>query len=220
MKRWFVSSQGELKGPYTLAQLTAMIPAGNLKPEDLLRPEGGGTPTWARRLPGLFAPAEPEPEPAPSPPAPSDAVTATPAAAPKAPPAMAKPAPPAGPPQAKPAAAPSAPGARSSFGVLIAGGLVCVLLLLCVLPVMGLGLAWVFIGKEKKPDIKEEPTLQVVKEEPKEIEKPKPKPPPMSPKVREAVDKGCTFLKQRIQQQAAGLGHREGAGRGLLALGG
>ena len=66
MKQWFVSRQGKLKGPFTLPQLQNMVKTGELKPVDLVCPEGGA-PMMANRVQGLFAaPAPIKPAPSPS----------------------------------------------------------------------------------------------------------------------------------------------------------
>ena len=62
MTRWFVTRQGKLEGPFTLEELQDKVKAGDLKPADLVCPEGK-TPTVASRVPGLFdkpMPAPPE----------------------------------------------------------------------------------------------------------------------------------------------------------------
>ena len=83
---------------------------------------------------------------------------------------------------------------------MLLAGLVGGLLLVCLVPIAGLGLAWIFSGTEKKPA--EEPVLpNVVQEEPK---KPKPPPPP-DPRnkiVQPSVDKGVAYLKANVPQIA------------------
>src|SRR6478609_3820568 len=114
MKRWFVSRQSKLKGPFTLPQLQEMVAAQELKPTDLVCPEGGA-PTTANRVPGLF------PEPAPLKPAPSPAVVAAPA--PAAPPSTVSP----------PAAPATRPSKAPPSGVMIGLALFGCLLLVSVL---------------------------------------------------------------------------------------
>ena len=87
---------------------------------------------------------------------------------------------------------------------MLLAGLVGGLLLVCMLPIAGLGLAWVFSGTEKKtPD--EPMAPDVVKVEDPILEKPKPPPPP-DPRIKivqPAVDMGVAFLKAKVPEIAS-----------------
>jgi hypothetical protein len=99
--------------------------------------------------------------------------------------------------------------AGANFAILAA--LIGGVLLLCVLPVVGLGVSWYF-SKPKPPD--PEPTSQLAAEEAKnpaqktkEFDKPKEPPPEVPPKVREALDKGAAHLKKRLLEPGGPLSH-------------
>ena len=107
-----------------------------------------------------------------------------------------------------PAGTQPAPGA-SQLNLVVLAGLVGGVLLLCILPVAGLGLAWVISGKAKKTG--DDPLLpEVVKVEdpnptnPKKPKKPKELPPP-DPRlkiVQPAVEKGVAYLKTKVPDLA------------------
>lgn len=99
---------------------------------------------------------------------------------------------------------------KPGVSMVMFAGLAIGFLLICLLPVTGLTLAWVFRDQPAKV----EPTpMEVAKEEVKappppevkEEEKPKPKEPALSPKVQEAVDKGAAHLKKRLLEKGGPL---------------
>jgi GYF domain 2 len=232
MKRWFVSRQGKLKGPFTLPQLQEMVNAQDLKPADLVCPEGG-VPTTASRVPGLF------PEPAPVKPVPSPAVVAAPAPAQPAATAVAARIPAPSHTHASPATHPSNP---SGSGVLIGVALFGCLLLVGVLAAGAAGVWYLDrdkriaqnspqappadVGKKEKTndgpiDLKNEPQKKSPKttddgttltgDSLKIADKIKPigpvdAPPPPDPrnqKVQPAVDRGVAFLKTKVPELAS-----------------
>jgi hypothetical protein len=129
MKRWSVYQKGQLAGPFTLQQLQQMVHAGELKPTDLVCPDGAA-PTMANRVVGLFA-APPLTQAAPG-----SAAIAVPS-----PPATAVPIRHAAAPPTQPQGQPPIAVVRSSFaaryGILIGAGVFCVILLLGCLPAAG-----------------------------------------------------------------------------------
>jgi S1-C subfamily serine protease len=52
---WFLARKKEKLGPFSLAQLKKMAAAGQLRPEDMLLPEGQGTWTTAECIAGVFS---------------------------------------------------------------------------------------------------------------------------------------------------------------------
>src|ERR1043165_3947077 len=59
MNQWYISKGGKLKGPFTLEQMQDLVKTGELKPTDLVCPQGGA-PKQASKVWGLF----PTPSPA------------------------------------------------------------------------------------------------------------------------------------------------------------
>lgn len=94
---------------------------------------------------------------------------------------------------------PSAPApvpARRNF--LVLAGLVGGLLLICLLPIAGLALAWVFHDGAKKPDETTVPTeLAKSASDPSKQGKPPPPPDPRIKIVQPAVEKGVVYLKSK-----------------------
>ena len=122
MTNWFISRQGKLHGPYTLAQLQQLAHTAQLQPADVLCPEGGN-PTRAERVPGLFA-------------APSAGV-AQPVAVVAAPAAVAPPV------VLQPAVVPPAP-ARGGLALVLVIGVVAGLFLIA-LACGGVAIAWTLL---------------------------------------------------------------------------
>jgi hypothetical protein len=105
----------------------------------------------------------------------------------------------------------------------IAGGL----LLLCCLPVGGFGMIWVFSkSASAQPQPEPDPLVTAVKknvgqEQAKGKGKAK-EPPPMSPQVREAIDRGVVHLKKRVENAKFGASidnkHPDEQATGVMAL--
>lgn len=77
--------------------------------------------------------------------------------------------------------------------------MLCGLMLICIVPVAGLGLAWISTDKEKKPSDAPVPVVVAREEDepPKNIKGPPP-PDPRIKIVQPAVDKGVAYLKTQV----------------------
>jgi hypothetical protein len=106
------------------------------------------------------------------------------------------------------AATPTATPARSGVNLALLAALIGGILLLCVLPMVGLGVSWIYSGTEQKKteDVPGKPIAKE-KETPveKEAEKAKDTPPELPPKSRAAVDKGAAHLKKRLLEKGGPL---------------
>ncbi|MBI2807322.1 MAG: hypothetical protein HYX68_20260 [Planctomycetes bacterium] len=101
------------------------------------------------------------------------------------------------------------PAATSQGGLLIAGGIIAAVLVLGCVPVIGIGMAWMYGGRTSDPapekragqvknDLEKLPNVDRPEKE-KPVVPVKPiGPPPMPPRVRAAIDRGAEHLKRRI----------------------
>jgi hypothetical protein len=123
----------------------------------------------------------------------------------------------AGPPPVLPTSArkPDSEGAAKYRFALLAG-VASAMVLVCLLPIGGLWLAWVFSGNEKPSPDKPAAVEPITEEEISAAKKVKPPPPP-DPRIKivqPSVDKGVAFLKSQVP----GLKGQRGGYVGLVGL--